>query len=71
MNYMVFFRVLDYNHAMWGPQWSHKYEVVDVNPPVSTTEDLAAIHDVLAAANQPKKVEIVSAIPLPAGISQS
>lgn len=69
MDYMVFYRTLEYNHATWGPQWSSRYEVVDVNPPITSSEDVDAIRDVLQAANNHKKTEIVSVMPIDQKIS--
>jgi hypothetical protein len=64
MEYIVFYRTLDTNHAKWGPQWTHRYDVVEINVKVATIEDIQAIAEQLSQENNGKRVEVMSMIPL-------
>lgn len=63
MDYIIFYRTLDTNHAKWGPQWTHRFETVGVSTPLLDNTDVMAIHDALQAEHPHHRLEIVSILP--------
>lgn len=63
MDYLVFYRTLESNHARWGQQWTHRFDVVSLSEPISCTEDVQAIQQHLSKEHPAKKLEITSVLP--------
>jgi hypothetical protein len=64
MDYMIFYRVLEQTHAVWGPQWAYKSNVIELSGPIKSPEGLLEVEDFLVDFHEDKTIEVISICPL-------